>query len=250
MDIEDLKSITAEMRNSLDELGSLFEIPIGDCEKADAILMEAREQLAAISLENVQKARQFEMERERLESEYEGLKERSYRDHVTGIYNRAYFEEFLVGQFLKNSALDKPTSVIFCDVDSFKKFNDAYGHKTGDTVLGAIGESIRNEIRQSDQAVRYGGDEFVIVLPDTGAAIAAKMAERIKERVSRKRCISEAGETLTVSITVGLATHCRKTPYNCLEFLCHKADQELYKAKRAAKGVITEQTRQTEVSSS
>jgi len=237
MEIGELKSITAEMRESLTDLAMLFETQVGDCEKADDILMEAREQLAAISLENVQKARQIEMEREQLETENVELKERSYRDPLTGIYNRAYFDEFLVDQFLRNSALDKPTSVIFCDVDYFKQFNDTYGHSTGDTVLAAIGNSIKNEIRQSDHPVRYGGDEFVIVLPDTGQDVVAKMAERIRESVSRAKCRAESGETLSITITVGHATHSEATPYHCLEFLCHAADQELYRAKRTRRKI-------------
>jgi len=239
MEIGELKSIAAEMRESLSDLAALFEIEVGDCEKADDILMEAREQLAAISLENVQRAHQVEMARKQLESENVELKERSFRDSLTGMYNRAYFNEFLVDQFLRNSALDKPTSVIFCDIDYFKQFNDTYGHKTGDTILTMIGDSIKKEIRQSDQPVRYGGDEFVIVLPDTESDIAAKMANRISESVGCAHLKAESGENLSITITVGHATHTAKTPYHCLEFLCHAADQELYKAKKARKQVAS-----------
>jgi diguanylate cyclase (GGDEF)-like protein len=151
------------------------------------------------------------------------------------LYNRTYFDEFLVDQFLRNSALDKPSSVIFCDVDYFKNFNDTYGHKTGDSVLATIGQSIKDEIRQSDQPIRYGGDEFVVVLPDTGADVAEKMAERIIQRVRQAKCKTESGEPIMINITAGYATHSTETPYHCLEFLCHAADQELYKAKRARK---------------
>jgi two-component system cell cycle response regulator len=100
-------------------------------------------------------------------------------------------------------------------------------------VLQLIGNSIKREIRQSDQPVRYGGDEFVVILPDTGAEAVTKMAERIQQSISQTHCQAESGESLSVTITVGCATHNQETPYHCLEFLCHAADQELYKAKRA-----------------
>ena len=109
----------------------------------------------------------------------------------------------------------------------------AYGHKTGDTVLELIGESIKNEIRQSDQPVRYGGDEFVVILPDAGPEVVDMMAERIQQSISQARCNAESGESLSVTVTVGYATHSQATPFHCLEFLCHAADQELYKAKKA-----------------
>lgn len=233
---EDLKSVAAEMKEYLADFASLFEIEVGDRESADELLLEARDQLTAISLEHVQATRQVELEREQLAHENVELRERSYHDSLTSLYNRAYFDEFLVDEFVRNAALGKPVSAIFCDVDSFKKFNDTYGHKVGDEVLTAVGQAIKKEIRQYDQAVRFGGDEFAIVLPGADHDVGSRIAERISKAVAEMNITLEAGEKISIGISAGCATHDKTTPFHCLEALCHAADVELYNVKRARKG--------------
>jgi diguanylate cyclase (GGDEF)-like protein len=233
---EDLKAIATEMKEYLSDFSSLFEIQVGDREKADELLLEARDQLTAISLEHVQVTRQVELEREQLANENVELRERSYRDSLTGLYNRAYFDEFLVDEFVRNAALGKSVSAIFCDVDSFKQFNDTYGHKVGDEVLTAVGQAIKKEIRQYDQAVRFGGDEFAVVLPGANSEVGGRIAERISNAVAEMNITLDGGEQITIGISAGCATHDQETPFHCLEALCHAADVELYNVKRARKG--------------
>ena len=232
---DDLKSVASEMKEYLADFASLFEVEVGDREKADELLLEARDQLTAISLEHVQTTRQVEMEREQLASENVELKERSYRDSLTGLYNRGFFDDFLVDEFVRTAALGKSVSVIFCDVDDFKHFNDVYGHKVGDEVLIAVGEAVNREIRQSDQALRFGGDEFVIVLPGADREIAGRIASRINDGLAEVSVLSEGGEKIKVGLSAGYATHDQASPFHCLEALCHAADVELYNAKRARK---------------
>jgi diguanylate cyclase (GGDEF)-like protein len=232
---DELTSIATEMKEYLADFSSLFEIEVGDREKADELLLEARDQLTAISLEHVQTTRKVELEREQLESENLELKERSYRDSLTGLFNRAYFDDFLVDEFVRSAALGKAVSAIFCDVDDFKHFNDTYGHKIGDQVLTSVGNAISKEVRQSDQALRFGGDEFVVILPGANNETGTKIANRISENVAGMTINSEEGKPISIGISAGCATHDKDTPFHCLEALCHAADVELYNVKRARK---------------
>jgi diguanylate cyclase (GGDEF)-like protein len=235
MQSEELQAIATDMHKLMEDFPTLFEIEVGNCEKADEILLEARDQLVANSLANVHQARQVELEREELASENVQLRERSYTDSLTGVYNRSYLDDFLVDQFVRNAALDKPTSVIFCDLNDFKAINDTYGHQIGDEALTCVAGVITNEIRQTDQAVRFGGDEFVIVLQEADTAVTSKIAQRIDHAVKEVSLQSEAGEHITISTSVGYATHNRENPFHCLEALCHAADVALYKEKRSQK---------------
>jgi diguanylate cyclase (GGDEF)-like protein len=232
---EELTSIAAEMKEDLVDFSSLFEIEVGDREKADELLLDARDQLTAISLEHMQTTRQVQLEREQLENENLELKERSYRDSLTGLLNRAYFDDFLVDEFVRSAALGKAVSAIFCDVDDFKHFNDTYGHKIGDQVLASVGKAISREIRQSDQALRFGGDEFVVILPGADDKTGSKIAKRISDTVAGLTITSEEGKLINIGISAGCATHDKETPFHCLEALCHAADVALYNIKRARK---------------
>ena len=232
---EELTSIAAEMKDYLADFSSLFEVEVGDREAADELLLEARDQLTAISLQHVQTTRQVELEREQLANENVELRERSYRDALTELFNRAYFDDFLVDEFVRNAALGKAISAIFCDVDDFKQFNDTYGHKIGDEVLTSVGKAIAQEIRQSDQALRFGGDEFVVILPGAENEVGSDIANRIGESVAGLTITSEDGTPVSVGISAGCATHSKETPFHCLEALCHAADVELYNVKRAHK---------------
>jgi len=235
MQSEELKKVADEMQELMEDFPALFEIEVGDCEKADEILIEARDQLAAISLDHIQHARNLELEREELANENVDLKERSYTDSLTGLFNRAYLDEFLVEEFLRCAALDKPASVIFCDLNDFKPINDIHGHQTGDIVLKKVAEAIQSEIRQIDQAVRFGGDEFVVFLPESDQEHADKIAQRIDEAVTKLSIQSAQGELIPTSAAVGFSTHSRSCRFHSLEALCHAADVELYKIKRERK---------------
>jgi diguanylate cyclase (GGDEF)-like protein len=239
---EELVSIAAEMKDDLAGFSSLFEIEVGDREKADELLLEARDQLTVMSLEHVQTTRQVQLERERLETENLELKERSYRDSLTGLFNRSYFDDFLVDEFVRSAALGKAVSAIFCDVDDFKNFNDSYGHKIGDQVLTSIGKAIIKELRQSDQALRFGGDEFVIILPGADNETGSNIANRISDSVAGMTINSDEGNPVSIGISAGCATHSKETPFHCLEALCHAADVELYNVKRGRKKAETKRT--------
>jgi PAS domain S-box-containing protein len=113
------------------------------------------------------------------------LREQSVRDHLTGLFNRRYMEETLKRELLRAARKKLSLGFIMLDVDDFKRFNDTYGHAAGDAVLRELGNLLLGHVRGEDIACRYGGDEFIIVLPDTGQDVTYERAELICEYTSQ-----------------------------------------------------------------
>ncbi len=111
------------------------------------------------------------------------LKETSIRDEITGCYNHRYFHDILNSEISRAGRYKRPLSIAMFDVDRFKKFNDTYGHLFGDKVLKGIGSILMKSIRSSDTVFRYGGEEFVIILPETKKEKAFAIVERIRKRI-------------------------------------------------------------------
>jgi len=153
------------------------------------------------------------------------LRVQSIRDRQTGLFNRRYMEECLVREIHRAQRREKPLGVIMLDVDHFKSFNDAYGHEKGDIVLRELGATIQQRVRQEDVACRYGGEEFVILMPDAPLSIAQERAEELREHVKRRLKV----EQHPVTISLGVAVY----PDHGLtqEALLNAADSALYRAK-------------------
>jgi len=165
-----------------------------------------------------------------LYEEKEKLKEIAHRDSLTGLFNRAFFNEWIQDQVRKAQFQNVPLSFIMIDVDNFKQINDTYGHLTGDKVLRFVARCISDSIRSSDFAVRYGGDEFLVVLYNTSKQQAEQVASRIREKI---RNSDELG--VDVDISYGVAE--LKPGDNYLKFL-QKADEEMYGMKRERKSPV------------
>jgi two-component system cell cycle response regulator len=129
------------------------------------------------------------------------------------------------------SARGKPLAVLVLDIDFFKSVNDTYGHDAGDDVLREFAIRMRKSIRGIDLACRYGGEEFVIVMPETDMAVAATVAERLRRRIATEGFpIEQGNKSIEVTISIGLASieGADDTAANLLK----RADQALYRAKR------------------
>jgi len=165
-------------------------------------------------------------ERKRAE---EALRELSVRDPLTGLFNRRYLEETLHRELWRAGRNQRTVGVIMIDIDYFKRFNDTYGHAVGDALLREVGDFFSKNVRGSDIACRYGGEEFTIILPDASLEITRRRAEYLRQH-ARKLSVKyegEALESLTISLGVaGFPTHGLTGP----EVLA-AADAALYEAK-------------------
>jgi diguanylate cyclase (GGDEF)-like protein len=164
------------------------------------------------------------------------LQEMANRDGLTGLYNHRYFHEQLSQDFLRARRYHEDLSCVLLDIDFFKKFNDTYGHQTGDVVLRALAEVIERSIRASDLAARYGGEEFALVMYHTDQLAALEAAERLRHMVEN-HAVKDNGNLLRVTISVGVATFPHEKIHDAKE-LIECADQALYKAKENGRNRI------------
>ncbi|MHB1548844.1 MAG: histidine kinase N-terminal 7TM domain-containing diguanylate cyclase, partial [Acidimicrobiales bacterium] len=170
------------------------------------------------------------------------LQELAIHDQLTGLYNRRFLDE-TIGRELKRSQRNgDPLSVVFLDVDHFKSVNDVYGHAAGDAVIGAVGEILRTAVRGSDIACRYGGDEFVVLMPKAGREVAVARAESWRRMVGTITVPAADGRPdnrprIQVACSIGVAT----APWDgdTVDDLLAAADAALYAAKESGRDQVS-----------
>ena len=160
-------------------------------------------------------------------------------DAVTGLFNRHYMSNHLDTLMRRASRGGKCVSVMMMDLDRFKQVNDVYGHAVGDAVLREVGAVIAQNVRGIDLATRYGGEEFVVVMPDTDLAYAKGAAERLRQQIGDTAIsIRENGEPKTLQVTVSIGLASSAAALNSSELLLEAADNALYEAKRTGRNKV------------
>ncbi|MEA3313373.1 MAG: GGDEF domain-containing protein [Caldisericota bacterium] len=152
-----------------------------------------------------EKNRQLFIENLNLQSEIERLKKISFIDAATGIYNKRYLQIRLGEEFARARRYGFPLSSIFIDIDDFKSINDAYGHIAGDRLLKEVASVLEGLCRSEDVLVRFGGEEFVVLMSDTGGPEAVALAERIRKKIEGHLFFCGDIE-ISVSISLGVST--------------------------------------------
>ncbi len=164
--------------------------------------------------------------------------EMAITDPLTGLHNRRYLERHLATLVDQATKRGKDVSVLLLDVDHFKSVNDTYGHDAGDAVLREFAQRVRQAVRGIDLVARYGGEEFVIAMPDTDAALACFVGERVRDSVASEPFAVGNGLSVHVTISVGIA--CVTSPQDTPAVLLTRADGALYGAKRGGRNRVVQ----------
>ena len=168
------------------------------------------------------------------------LRESSLKDAMTGLYNRRFLEEF-IDKIMNQAKRNEDTySVLMLDVDYFKNVNDTYGHDVGDKVIAAIGTVLQNSIREADLAIRYGGEEFVVLLHNATREGTLKVAQKIHQSFANLSFDVGHGQSIKKTMSIGIAIFPTDADsiWKCIKF----ADTALYVAKTTGRNKIVEFT--------
>jgi diguanylate cyclase (GGDEF)-like protein len=223
-------AMIAEIGNRTKEIASLFEVNISDSGNFEAVLKRANETLVDLTLRSQQQA-------EKLAKQNIRLKEQAATDGLTGLANRASFDQFMQKEFSTASLNGSPFSLLMIDVDHFKRINDQHGHPIGDQVLRALGNLLRKSARVEDLAARYGGEELVLVLPNTPKTAAAAIAEKIRRAVSAKPLMC-GNISVPVTVSIGVAAIEHRLPFKEVAHLIKAADLAVYAAKHLGRNCV------------
>ncbi|MEM8817363.1 MAG: GGDEF domain-containing protein, partial [Pseudomonadota bacterium] len=156
-------------------------------------------------------------------------------DALTGLGNRHTMENAFPREISRCARDNETLSLIMLDLDNFKSLNDRYGHVAGDRVLVAVADVLRKQFRPGDILVRYGGDEFAVLLPTVSIGQALSIAERVRQAVRQNSVSTEDGEPIQISVSIGVA---EQSEGESLEALLRAADDAMYRAKNAGRNTV------------
>jgi diguanylate cyclase (GGDEF)-like protein len=206
---------------------------------SDFILKPLRIQELLVRIKRVLRERIIIAERNRIENELresEGrYQELSITDNLTKLYNSRHFYNQLTMEINRSVRYNRSISLIMMDVDDFKKYNDSFGHLEGDGVLIRLAEVIRNSLRRQDQACRYGGEEFIVILPETTGEQGRIIAERIRGGFRQETFTPAPGKNIQVTVSIGVA---ELQPQEDMMNFIDRADKNMYAAKAAGKDKV------------
>ena len=222
-DAEKLENSITTVKKEFTDLARLLSVAEGLQRTPDEIQAEAGSVLSELSLAT-------QLQAELIKAENRGLQEKANTDGLTGIPNRAAFDQKFPEMWREVMKKGLSIAVIMLDVDHFKKFNDTFGHRTGDAVLKAVAGCLPASVRNVDFVARYGGEEFVALLPNVDLMTAAHVAVKIRKAIETQ-AVDFEGKQHKVSVSVGVALLPHVSPTFPAKALLETADKQLYLAK-------------------
>jgi diguanylate cyclase (GGDEF)-like protein/PAS domain S-box-containing protein len=166
----------------------------------------------------------------------EQAEELASRDGLTGLYNHRTFYSLLSDEIARTKRHNRPISLLMLDIDFFKRVNDTHGHQAGDDILRGLSDLLQKQERTIDRVCRYGGEEFMVILPETEATAAMAIAERLRAAVERQPFNISGGKTIAITVSVGVASYPQQV--NTLEGLVKASDSALYAAKGSGRNRV------------
>lgn len=234
LESERFPEVLERVRNSADEVSKYLDIDIGSRAELNSILDQAKETLVMLTLHASQEASSAHETVSSLEARAKAAEAEASRDALTGIGNRGFLDRMLENEFRAARATGRELSVILIDLDHFKRVNDTWGHPVGDQVLKHVATLLGRGVRPRDGAGRYGGEEFMLILPDTNLPGARVVAERLRTRLADEPIGLVDGQSLRATASLGCAA------FNLAEHatsaaLVTAADRALYAAKESGR---------------
>ena len=231
IDEETLAALPATLNEDFMEAAALFETDLADYSLSESLIDQAKEALLLRNLQTIQQSDKLQKEAEQLETRTKTLEERARRDGLTGLFNRAYMDDKMEQEYKIAEARDWPLVVMFVDLDHFKAVNDTHGHQVGDDILRATAEMLDACTRDTDIVARFGGEEFVIILPGCREEAANVVTERLIRTFRDKQHPVQDGGKITVTASIGLAIMDEGRTFTSAAEMLGAADKAVYAAK-------------------
>ncbi|MEX0830696.1 MAG: GGDEF domain-containing protein [Nitrospirales bacterium] len=226
-----LMNILETIKARLPETERLFNTDLQTWNHPQSILEHAREALVLRNLQALQQVEELRMSTVNMEAQLSSLEETNRHDALTGTLSRAHLDTCLQASFERAVAHGECLTLIFGDLDKFKSVNDTYGHQAGDIALQSAARLLLSNLRGTDLVGRFGGEEFVLILPKSPTSGAEMVSDRILTAFRNTLHEISENQNLRVTISLGMATHTPEHPYTQVDELLRHADEAVYHSK-------------------
>ncbi|WP_163557298.1 diguanylate cyclase [Halomonas sp. NO4] len=237
IDAQRLERLLEELQAQLPSAASLFEITCPPDIDHHSLVQEAKQLLFAQNFRLSQRLAAQQRELEALQASHSDLDEQRRTDYLTGLANRSWLETLLALHFRKAQTTRQALSVMFIDLDHFKRLNDHHGHRFGDRVLIHFASALKGMVRENDVAGRYGGEEFLVLMPQTRRGQAGVLADRIRTTLATEPLAHSQGEPIHVTASIGIAS-LEDADFAEPSELIDAADQAMYGVKHSGRDGI------------
>lgn len=231
----DIQRLLEETQAELADVAGLFEVTVLPGSAASKLLAQARERLTIRSLMTEQKLASTSAKVTELEKRSGELAHKLDYDELTGVHTRAFIYELLNREFARSRTTGQPFSLIFIDLDNFKSINDLHGHASGDRVLKIAASTLNGVVGGQGAMARIGGEEFLIVLAESGFVTASGLCDKLVDSLSSRTIVLDDASELRVTASIGLSVQGEDKQYADIHQLIESADSACYDAKHGGK---------------